>query len=385
MGQLILRKFVAPEIVFGDGSRHLAGKYASNMGVSRALVVTDPGIIAAGWVDDVTRSLEEAGLEYLVYSAVTPNPRSNEVMRGADFYRSENCNGIVAIGGGSPMDCAKGIGIISSNGGQILNFEGVDTIDFPCPPLIFIPTTAGASSDVSQFAIIANTVERVKISIISKSLVPDIALVDPETTTTMDMYLTACTGIDALTHAVEAFVSRGSSAMTDIHALAAIRLLNANLEQIVKNPADMDVRRNITLGSMEAGLAFSNAILGAVHAMSHSLGGFLDLPHGECNSILFEHVVGFNYDVIPEKYDQIAMEMGLEIKGLPGRKKKALLMKRIVELKKAVGITNKLGAVGVSIGDIGILSQNACKDACLATNPRSASIRDIEVIYEESL
>lgn len=385
MSNLVLRKFVAPEIVFGDGSRCLAGKYARNMGISRVLLVTDPGIIAAGWVDDVIRSMEEIGLEYALYSSVTPNPRADEVMRGADYYKSQQCDGIMAIGGGSPMDCAKGIGIISSNGGHILEFEGVDTINLPCPPLIFIPTTAGASSDVSQFAIIANTIERVKISIISKSLVPDVALIDPETTTTMDLYLTACTGIDALTHAVEAFVSRGSSPLTDIHALAAVRMLNANLEAIIKNPDDMELRRSITLGSLEAGLAFSNAILGAVHAMSHSLGGFLDLPHGECNSILFEHVVGFNYDVVPEKYDQIAVEMGLEIKGLTARQKKALLMQRIIDLKKAVGITNKLGAVGVKMGDIGVLSKNACKDACITTNPRSVNARDIEVIYEESL
>ena len=196
MSELVLRKFVSPEIVFGDGSRKLAGIYARNMGISHVLVVTDPGIIAAGWLYDVIQSLEEAGLEYSVYSSVTPNPRADEVMIGAAFYQAEQCDGIVAIGGGSPMDCAKGIGIISSNGGQILDFQGVDTINVPCPPLIFIPTTAGASSDVSQFAIIADTEERVKISIISKSLVPDVALIDPETTMSMDLYLTACTGID---------------------------------------------------------------------------------------------------------------------------------------------------------------------------------------------
>ena len=173
--------------------------------------------------------------------------------------------------------------------------------------------------------------------------------------------------------------------MTDIHALAAVRLLNNNLAQAIQNPADIELRRSVMLGSMEAGLAFSNAILGAVHAMSHSLGGFLDLPHGECNSILFEHVVAFNYKVVPEKYDMIGIEMGLDLRGMSSRHKKDALMNKIVDLKRSVGIIGKLGEVGVQMGDIPILSRNACKDACIVTNPRTANIRDLEVIYEESL
>lgn len=179
------------------------------------------------------------------------------------------------------MDCAKGIGIVCSNDGHILDYEGVYNISSPLPPLIFIPTTAGTSADVSQFAIILNREKLIKIAIVSKIIVPDIALIDPETTTTMDPYLSACTGMDALVHAIEAFVSVASSPLTDIHALEAIRLLGRNLPLLPEFKDDSQIRKNIMLGSMEAGLAFSNAILGAVHAMSHSLGGFLVLPHGE--------------------------------------------------------------------------------------------------------
>lgn len=227
-------------------------------------------------------------------------------MLGAEFYRSEGCNVIVAVGGGSPMDCAKGIGIVAAHGRSILEFEGVDRLRVPSPPLILIPTTAGTSADVSQFVIISNQDERMKFSVVSKAVVPDVSLIDPETTLTMDPFLSACTGIDALVHAIEAFVSTGHGPLTDPHALEAMRLIDGNLVQMIANPGDIALREKIMLGSMQAGLAFSNAILGAVHAMSHSLGGYLDLPHGLCNAALVEHVVAFNYSAAPERFKVIA-------------------------------------------------------------------------------
>ena len=237
-------------------------------------------------------------------------------MLGAEFYRSEGCNVIVAVGGGSPMDCAKGIGIVAAHGRSILEFEGVDRLRVPSPPLILIPTTAGTSADVSQFVIISNQDERMKFSVVSKAVVPDVSLIDPETTLTMDPFLSACTGIDALVHAIEAFVSTGHGPLTDPHALEAMRLIDGNLVQMIANPGDIALREKIMLGSMQAGLAFSNAILGAVHAMSHSLGGYLDLPHGLCNAALVEHVVAFNYSAAPERFKVIAETFGIDCRGL---------------------------------------------------------------------
>ncbi len=193
------------------------------------------------------------------------------------------------------MDCAKGIGIVSTNRKNILDIEGIDNVPIPGPPLICIPTTSGTSADVSQFAIINDTVEKRKIAIISKTVVPDVALIDPLTTLTMPAYLTACTGIDALVHAVEAYVSTANSPLLDLHALEAVRLVCTNLPQVLAAPTDLELRGKMTLASLQAGLAFSNASLGAVHAMAHSLGGLLDLPHGECNALLLDHVVNFNY------------------------------------------------------------------------------------------
>jgi alcohol dehydrogenase class IV len=380
-----LRKFVAPEIIFGAGARHAVANYARTFGARKVLVVSDPGVIAAGWVKDVFQSLDAQHIPYALFSDVSPNPRCEEVMAGAQFYQEQGCNVIVAIGGGSPMDCAKGIGIVSTHGRHILEFEGIDTIDVPIPPLIFIPTTAGTSADVSQFAILSDQQERIKISIVSKAVVPDVSLIDPETTVTMDSFLTACTGVDALVHAIEAFVSTGAGPLTDMHALDAIRIINTHLVGLVANPLDMQLREQIMLGSMKAGLAFSNAILGAVHAMSHSLGGFLDLPHGLCNAMLLEHVIDFNYFDAADRFKVVAQTMGIDTRGMTTEQVKQRLMQHVIALKANVGLVQTLGHHGVRAADIPILSAKAIKDPCILTNPRKSNQRDVEAVYEEAL
>ncbi len=379
-----LRKFVAPEFVFGTGALQLVGRYAGNFSARRALVVSDPGVIAAGWADRVQRSLSAAGVSFYLFSEVTPNPRMGEVMRGAEVFGREGCDIVVAIGGGSVIDCAKAIAIVSSNRKHVLEFEGIDNVPEPGPPLIAVPTTAGTSADVSQFAIINNTDERVKFAIISKTVVPDIALVDPETTFTMDSYLTACTGMDALVHAVEAFVSNAHSPLYDLHALEAMRLVSAHLLRAIEVPDDSEARAGMMLASLEAGLAFSNASLGAVHAMAHSLGGYLDLPHGECNALLLEHVISFNYDAVPERYDAIGRALGVPQKGMTGRERKEVLLARVRELRTAARIAGAFGNRGLRPDDIPVLAAKAVKDPCLVTNPREADRRDLEVIYEEA-
>lgn len=386
MSDLIkLRKFVAPEIIFGDGSRHLTGKYARQFGARKALIVSDPGVIKAGWLLDIQKSLESEGLPYVVFSDVSPNPRSYEAEAGARVFRSEGCNIIVSVGGGSPMDCAKAIGIIVTNKRDILEFEGVDQISIPIPPLIFIPTTAGTSADVSQFCIITNREELVKIAIVSKSVVPDVSLIDPSTTMTMDAYLTACTGVDALVHAIEAYVSTGSGPLTDSYAEEAISLVFHYLPKLLNDQKNSALREKIMLASMKAGLAFSNAILGAVHAMAHSLGGYLDLAHGECNALLLEHVINFNFSSCPEKFIKIAQLMDIDTRGMKKKEIKQKLINTVLNLKKSVGITEQLEKKGVKLTDIPNLSDKAIKDACMITNPRKANKHDIGTIYREAL
>ncbi len=377
-----LRKFVAPEFLYGPGAIGLAGQYTRNLGIRNALVVTDRGVMEHGWAPRVLDALEAEGIGSVVFSEITCNPKDREVMEGADLYRREGCEAIVAIGGGSPMDCAKGIGIVTSNGRHIREFEGVDQVPVPGPPLICIPTTAGSSADVSQFAIITDTARRVKFAIVSKTMVPDVALIDPSTTVTMDAELTACTGMDALCHAFEAFVSNASSPITDLHALEAVRLISRHLTAAIRAPRNLDLRDKMMLGSLHAGLAFSNASLGAVHAMAHSLGGLLDAAHGESNALLLAPVVAYNFEAAGDRYALLAQAMGLPSGGsrtLPA------LLESLEQLRRESGITRRLEELGVKRSDLPALAANALRDPCIATNPRQPTQEDIEALYEQAL
>lgn len=374
--QLDLRKFVAPEFVCGHGALELAGRYARNFGMKQVLLVTDPGVRTAGWAGAVGESLTEAGVSFTVFDSISVNPRSREVMAGAEIYLAEECNGIVAVGGGSPMDCAKGIGIASSNVRDILAFEGVDRVPVPAPPLICIPTTAGSSADVSQFAIITDEERRRKIAIVSKTLVPDISLLDPEPLTTMPRELTVDTGMDTLSHAVEAYVSNASSPMTDVHAQEAIRLLTSALPAAIAEPEGLDLRFSTLLASLHAGLAFSNASLGAVHAMAHSLGGAYDLSHGRCNALLLEHVMAANYGAASDRYDRIGAIIG------GGETTPA---ERVAAFRRTLGITETLAAAGVREDAIPALAAAAYADPCMVTNPHNLTCEEIERIYDDAL
>jgi alcohol dehydrogenase len=380
-----LRKFVAPEFVIGSDARLLAGRYAKNFSARHVLVVTGPHIIQAGWVRDITGALEDEGIEYTIFSGVTPNPRDTEVMEGAKVCCEAGCDAIIAVGGGSPIDCAKGIGIVSTSGKNILEFEGVDRITIPPPPMICIPTTAGTGADVSQFAIINDTKRKVKIAIISKMIVPDIALIDPLPLTTLSPELTAHTGMDALTHSVEAYVSNASSPVTDVQAFESIQLMNGYLLKAYKNPENTEYRYRTMLGSLSAGLAFSNASLGAVHAMAHSLGGFSDLPHGECNALLLEHVMAFNYPACPDRFREIGQAMGLSLTGPCGGGEMEEIIATIRNFRESLGITETLGDLGVMKADIPTLARNALDDPCMATNPRQPTAGEIERIYVNAL
>ena len=380
-----LRKFVAPEIVFGPGALTFAGRYARNLGASNVFLVSDPGVANAGWTEAVVRSLRAESLNYVCFTDINPNPRAEEVMVGAEHYARNACDVIVAVGGGSPMDCAKAIGVVHTNGRHVLEFEGVDRVDDPGPPLICIPTTAGTSSDVSQFAFVSNHFEKKKIAIFSKSMVPDVALVDPEPTTTMDAHLTACTGMDAMVHALEALVSNANSDLTDMHAREAMRRLHMYLPQAIAQPRNISIRQQVMFGSLSAGLAFSNASLGAVHAMGHSIGGMFDLPHGECNSLLIDHVMRFNWPQAGERYCELADIFGLHLEGLPANEICETLIGAVARFRKRLGINRTLKDYGIRSSDIPHLSQMAVNDPCMATNPVPPTIKDIESVYARAL
>ncbi len=383
--QLSPRKFVAPEYVYGVDARLMAGIFCKKLGGRKIFLITDEGIKKTPWILEVENELKKQSLEYLVFSSVSPNPRDFEVMNGKNIYEENKCNVILAIGGGSVIDCAKGIGIVSSNQGNIRDYEGVDMITMPMPPLICIPTTGGTAADVSQFAIINNTSELYKFAIISKAVVPDVALIDPLVLTSMDPFLTACTGMDALSHAFEAFVSNANSAFTDLYALESIRLIINNLNDSIANQNDIQARGKVMLASLYAGLAFSNASLGCVHSLAHSLGGYLDLPHGECNAILLPHVVDYNFKSATERYIKIAETINMPLPGNNKNEIRKAFIEYLVNFKQSVGIHTTLKRKGVTLDITPQLAAKAIKDPCNATNPKPPVIDDLRAIYSEAM
>ena len=380
-----ISKFVAPEIIFGRGSLSQIGESMVRLGVSKVFLVSDAGVINAGWVDLAVHYLHAAGLGTDIFSALSTNPKDFEVSEGVVRYLKSGCDGIVAVGGGSPTDVAKAIATLATNGGQLQDYEGINKISIPLPPIVIVPSTAGAGSEVSQFTIIVDTARKLKMSIISRSLVPDIAIVDPELLKTKDAKLAAATGVDALTHGIESYVSLAATPLTDIHALKSIQLISQNLRQAVADRGDTEANTNMAMAALSAGLAFSNAILGATHAMTHQVDGLIDQHHGETNASILPHVMEFNLDACPDRFRDIAIAMGENVAGLntaAAAERSIGAVKRLIE---DVGLAKGLAQIGLLEEFIPLLSRNATKDACLVTNPRSATVEEIEAIFRKCM
>jgi alcohol dehydrogenase class IV len=377
-------KFHVPEIVFGPGSLSEAGYAARRLGARRVFVATDPGIVEAGWVSELHRHLASAALPHVTWHEVTPNPKDHEVTRGFEAYRASACDVIVGIGGGSAMDAAKAIAVLSANGGAILDYAGVDKVSRPIPPVVMIPTTAGTGADVSQFCVITDTARKVKATLIGRGLVPNISLTDPRLLTTMPQWLSAATGVDALTHAIEAYTSRAANSVTDPHALSAIQLVSQHLVRAVVAPGDEPARSAMASGSLQAGMAFTNTLLGATHALSHPLGGLLDLPHGQINGILLPHVIRFNSTVGADRYFAIARALGVATTGLSGQEAAQAVADRVRRLATDVGIPQRLSDVGVQTHHIPALVAAAIDDCCVSTNARPVSIDDLSGILRDA-
>lgn len=379
-----ISKFVTPEIIFGCGCFSQVGESALRLGASKVFVVSDEGVIKAGWVEKCLDYLHAVGLQTEVFSALTTNPKDTEVLAGVECYRAAGCDGIVAVGGGSPTDVAKTVAVLVTNGGQPGLYEGINRITRPLPPMVIVPSTAGAGSEVSQFAIIVDTRRHLKMSIISKSLVPDIALVDPELLRTKDAQLAAATGVDALTHGIESFVSMAATPLTDVHALKAVELIAQNLRRAVRDRNDMEANTHMAMASLSAGIAFSNAILGATHAMTHQVDGLLDQHHGETNASILPHVMAFNLPACPEKYRRLAAALGQDVRGCDPLQGGALAIEAVRELLQDIGLAKGLRELGLEAAVIPALSRNALRDACLVTNPREADVGDIEAIFRQA-
>lgn len=378
--QLELKKFVVPEVITGENASLLVGRYLKYFSSEKPLIVTDKQVRSYQWFEEIISVIDNQVNDFAIFDDLTENPKDYEIMLGAEFFLKNECDLIIAIGGGSPIDCAKAISIVSTNGGHILDYIGVDQINLPGPPLICIPTTAGTGADVSQFAIIADSKNEIKKAIISKKVVPDLALVDPIPLKTLSSELIAVTGMDALTHAIEAYVSNAQSALTDVHAVQSIKLISENIKNAYGEQASLLDLNGLMLGSLHAGIAFSNASLGAVHALAHSLGGALDLPHGKCNSILLCHVIDFNYDYASKRYNEIAKMIGIEANK---DSIKEALIDYIKDLTLALGIPEQFELESIDKSTQDLIIKNALNDPCLITNPYEMSKKDMEIIYEK--
>jgi len=382
---MIISKFMSPEIIFGQGALSQVGDSVRRLGGTRVFLVSDPGVVHCGWVDKALPFLKQCDLKYEVWDQLSPNPKDHEVQAGAQIYRQSKCDAVMAIGGGSAIDAAKAVAILASNGGRMQDYEGVDNILKPLPPMVMVPSTAGSGAEVSQFSVIVDTTRKIKMNIVSKSLVPDICITDPLLLVTVDSMLTAYTGIDAITHAIEAYVSLAATSLTDVHSLSAIRLVARNLPASVASMTNIQAKEAMAVASLHAGLASSNAILGLAHAIAHQLGGLLDIPHGEANAIVLPHVMKFNLISSEKRYGHIAQGMGARIEGRSQREAALMAIQAMRDLAADVGISQQLSRLELTPDIIKTLSANAVKDVCVITNPRDVTQEDVTRILQQGM
>ncbi|BAU27971.1 alcohol dehydrogenase [Aneurinibacillus soli] len=373
--------FYMPTVnLMGIGAAREIGGRMKSYGKKKALIVTDAGLHQLGVADQIAAYVEEAGLSAAIFPGAEPNPTDHNVEAGLAVYEQEQCDCIISLGGGSSHDCAKGIGLVAANGGRIHDYEGVDRSDKPMVTLLAINTTSGTASEMTRFCIITDSSRHVKMAIVDKHVTPTVSINDPLLTVKKPAGLTAATGMDALTHAVEAYVSTGATPITDACALQAIRLISRNLRQAVANGEDLVARENMSYAQFLAGMAFNNASLGYVHAIAHQFGGIYNLPHGVCNAILLPHVERFNLIAKADRFADIAEALGENIEGLPLREAAEKALDAIVALSADVGIPSGFRELGAKEEDIELLAVNAMNDACALTNPRKASLEEIKDI-----
>ncbi len=380
-----MKQFFMPTLsLMGQGCLTASIDQIKAKGFKKALIVCDKVLVEVKLVNRLTDLLEKNNLDYVIFDEAQPNPTSTNVMDGVKLLKDSNCDYVISFGGGSPHDCGKGIALVASNGGHINDYEGVGKAAKPQLPLIAINTTAGTASEMTVFCIITDETRHVKMAIVDPNVLPIIAVNDPELMTTMPASLTAATGMDALTHAVEAYVSTAATPVTDACAVKAIRLIFSSLEKAVEDGSNIEARDAMAYAEYLAGMAFSNASLGYVHAMAHQLGGFYDLPHGVCNAILLPHVCEFNKQVSAPRFAELAAEIG--ITGGTSDELATKFINAIKSLSKKIGIPSGLREFDVfKESDIATLTGNALKDACGLTNPIQANAAQITEIYKKAI
>lgn len=377
--------FVPTVNFFGPGSVNVTGERCAILGGKKALIVTDSFLrnLSGGPVEKVVSSLAEKDIQAVFYDGVEPNPKDRNVFEGLKVFQEEDCDMIITVGGGSAHDCGKGIGIAATHEGDLYeDYAGIEKLENSLPPLVCVNTTAGTASEVTRHCVITHTEKKIKYVIVSWRNTPLVSINDPELMVGKPPALTAATGMDALTHAVESYISLGANPVTDAASIQAIKLISENLRQAVAYGKNMKARENMAYASLLAGMAFNNAGLGYVHAMAHQLGGLYDMPHGVANAILLPHVARYNLISNPKKFAEIAEFMGENIVGLSVREAANKAISAIEKLSQDVNIPSSLRELGVKEEDFEYMAKMALQDGNAISNPIQGKEEDIIKLFQ---
>lgn len=380
----VIYPFRTPELVYlGVGAFAKLGPEARRLGAARALIVTDRGVAGAGIAERARLALEQAGVDAVVYDETKAEPDFENVDQCLETARAAMVDLLVGLGGGSSMDLAKGVAAMMTNSGRLIDYYGTDKLTVPALRVIAIPTTSGTGSEATPNAIFTDHAEKLKKGVVSPYLLPAVAIVDPALTLTTPAHVTAATGMDALTHAVESYTSRKATCQTDLYSFEAIRRIAPNLRTAVFDGSSLPARREMAFASFFAGVAIANAGTGAVHAMAYPLGGQFGVPHGVSNALLMPYVLELNVLGNIQKFAAIAGALGEQTEGLSTREAAQVAVDAIRQLSVDVGIPQRMRDVGVPRDAIGGMASAAIQITRLMdNNPRTLSVEEVRSVYE---
>ena len=384
----MVQRFILNETsYFGPGARKVLPEVIQRLGKKKALVVTDKGLIQFGVAKMVTDVLDEAAVAYDVFSEVKPNPTVKNVQDGVAAFKASGADLLVAIGGGSAMDTAKGIGIVVANPefADVVSLEGCAPTKNKSVPMVALPTTAGTAAETTINYVIIDEEKKKKMVCVDPNDIPAVAMIDAELMYSLPRGLTAATGMDALTHAIEGYITKGAWEMSDMFEIEAIRMISRYLPVAVDEPQNPEGRNGMAVAQYIAGMAFSNVGLGLVHGMAHPMGSLFDVPHGVANALLLPTVMEYNMPECIDKYPRIAEAMGVDIKGMTPQEASQAAVDAVRALAIRVGIPQHLSDLGIKETDIPALAEQAIADVCTPGNPRECSLEDIKALYRQVL
>lgn len=384
----MVQRFILNETsYFGPGARKVLPEVIQRLGKKKALVVTDKGLIQFGVAKMVIDVLDEAGVANDVFSEVKPNPTVKNVQDGVAAFKASGADLLVAIGGGSAMDTAKGIGIVVANPefADVVSLEGCAPTKNKSVPMVALPTTAGTAAETTINYVIIDEEKKKKMVCVDPNDIPAVAVIDAELMYSLPRSLTAATGMDALTHAIEGYITKGAWEMSDMFEIEAIRMISRYLPVAVDEPQNPEGRNGMAVAQYIAGMAFSNVGLGLVHGMAHPMGSLFDVPHGVANALLLPTVMEYNMPECIDKYPRIAEAMGVDIKGMTPQEASQAAVDAVRALAIRVGIPQHLSDLGIKESDIPALAEQAIADVCTPGNPRECSLEDIKTLYRQVL